>query len=487
MRALIASVVVLLLAHTAAADNGIAAFAFGRGKTGAQTAVDVQRTLRELVPTTGTYTHVDMFKALHPGKLPPRIDALEEARVLLEEGKAAYEQLDLEAAQGKFREALKKYEFGYGFLDKPAPLLECLMYLGATWVLVGEPEKAQKLFTRAQDLPGRKVLDPNLFPPNIQDIFTQAAERSQHLPKGTVTLVSTPQGAEILVDDAYRGGSPIKVDKLRVGIHLARAQKDGYLPWGGRINVAAGKHKQLRLKLRPARKQKAFSRHFRLMAAEVIRNEPGEAIEKMGKLLNASRIAVVAAKGNPETLELTGYLCEVGGETKCASGKKLLNTQGAAYQSELKEFCLSLLKATPQSEVEEPGAGFAEGAAAAAALLEKAEKGEAEGEGEGMGLDLAAGEEKPPKPEEDFADATAEDLKDAAEAEKKEKELEASLKEQKKKEDDSTEGSTWGYLSRQWWFWTAIGVVAAGAATGTYFLVSGGEDGSTGNLVLNLR
>jgi tetratricopeptide (TPR) repeat protein len=484
MRTLIASAAVLLFAQTAVAESSIGAFAFGRGKTGAKTAVDVQRTLRELVPTTGTHKHVDMFKALHPGQMPPRMDALEEARVLLEEGKAAYEQLDLESAQGKFKEALKKYEFGYGFMDKPAPLLECLMYLGATWVLVGEPEKAQKLFTRAQDLPGRKVLDPNLFPPNIQDIFAQAAERSQHLPKSAVTLVSTPQGAEILVDDVYRGGSPVKAGKLRVGIHLVRAKKDGYLPWGGRINVAAGKHKQLRLKLRPVRKQKAFSRHFRLMAAEVIRNEPGNAIEKMGKFLKANRIAVVAAKGNPETLELSGYLCDVGSDIKCASGKKLLNTKGSAYQNELREFCLSLLKATPQSEVEEPG--FAEGAAAAAALLEKTERGEGGGEGEGMGLDLGGGE-KPPKPDEDFADATAEDLKDAEAAEKKEKELEASLKEQKKKDDDSTEPSTWGYLSRQWWFWTAVGVVAAGAATGTYFLVSGGSDDSTGNLVLNLR
>jgi len=475
---------ILLMPDYAAAGSDLAAFAFGRGKAGARTAVDVQRALRELVPTTGTHRHVDMLKNLHPGQVPPRMDALEEARVLLEEGKAAYEQLDLETAQSKFREALKKYEFGYGFLDKPAPLLECLMYLGATWVLVGEPEKAQRLFTRAQSLPGRKVLDPNLFPPNIQDIFNQAAERSQQLPVGSVTLVSTPMGAEILVDDTYRGGSPAKVDKLRAGVHLVRAGKDGYLPWGGRINVAAGKHKQLRLKLRPARKQKAFSRHFRLMAAEVIRNEPGGAVEKMGKFLKAGRVVVVAAKGSPEALELSGYVCDLGSEVKCASKKKLLNTKGSAYQSELKEFCLGLLQATPQSEVEEPGAGFAEGAAAAAALLEKSEKGEGEGAGEGMGLDLGAAEEKP-KPEEDFPDATAEDLKESTE---KEKELEASLKEQKKKDEyGTTEPSTWGYLSRQWWFWTAIGVVAAGAATGTYFLVSSGGDDTTGNLVLNLR
>ena len=246
---------------------------------------------------------------------------------------------------------------------------------------------------------------------------------------------------------------------------------------------------QLWLKLRTVRKQKAFSRQFRLMAAEVIRNEPGAAVEKMGKLLKVDRIAVVAAKGNPETLELTGYLCDLGSEIKCASGKKLLNTRGSAYQSELREFCLSLLKSTPKSEVEEPGAGFAEGAADAAALLATAEKGKGEGEGEGMGMDLGDAEEKPPKKEEDFADATADDLKDAEAAEKKEKELEASLKDQKKKEDDYSSGepSTWGYLSRQWWFWTAVGVVAAGAATGTYFLVSGGENGGTGNLVLNLH
>ena len=71
MRTLIATAVVLFLAQTAAAESGIGAFAFGRGKAGAKTAVDVQRTLRELVPTTGTHKHVDMLKALHPGQVPP--------------------------------------------------------------------------------------------------------------------------------------------------------------------------------------------------------------------------------------------------------------------------------------------------------------------------------------------------------------------------------------------------------------------------------
>jgi tetratricopeptide (TPR) repeat protein len=483
MRFLIASALAILWSPAALAqsESKIAAFAFGRGQAGVAAAVDAQRTLRELVPTIGTHTHVDMQQVLHPGKLPPRKDAIQEAAVLLEEGKAAYEQLDLEQAQDKFKEALKKYEFGYGFMDKPAPLLECLMYLGATWVLVGEPEKAFKLFSRAQDLPGRKVLDPNLFPPNIQDIFNQAAERSQSLPRGTVTLVSTPLGAEIFVDETYRGGSPAKVDGLRAGVHLARARKDGYLPWGGKIRVAAGRHKQLRLKLLPARKQKGFSRHFRLLAAELIRNEPGDAVEKVGRFLGAGRVAAVAARGSAGAVELCGYLCDLRGELKCASVKTSLDSREASFQSDLKAFCLNLLRSTPQAEVEEPGGGFAEGAAAAAALLEKTEKGEEASEG--MGLDLAASEEKA-KPEGDFPDATAEDLK---EAEKKEKELEASLKQKKQEEEDKTAPSTWGYLSRQWWFWTAVGVVAAGAATGTYFLVSGGGEESTGNLVLNLH
>jgi len=488
MRIMIAFALVLLFSPIALAqaESSIAAFAFGRGGAGAKVAVDVRHTLRELVQTTGTHRHVNMLETLHPGQVPPRKDALLEAQVLLEEGKAAYEQLDLEQAQEKFKSALKKYEFGYGFMDKSGPILETMMYLGATWVLVGEPERAQNLFTRAQDLPGRKVLDPNLFPPNIQDIFSQAMERAQHLPKSSVTLVSTPLGAKILVDENYRGGSPAKIGKLRVGIHMVKAQKDGYLPWGGKINVAAGKHKHLRLRLKPARKQKAFSRRFRLMVAEVIRKEPGDSVEKLGRLLKAKRIAVVEAKGSAKAVELNGYLCDLGGEVKCASVKKTLNSQDPAFRDNLKGFCLRLLKATPQSEVEEPGEGFAEGAAAAAALLEGGDKGAAEG-GEGMGLDLG-GEEKKTKPEEDFPDATAEDLKSAEETDKKEKELEASLKARKEKEEeDKTSPSTWGYLSRSWWFWTAIGVVAAGAATGTYFLVSGGSDDSTGNLVLNLH
>jgi tetratricopeptide (TPR) repeat protein len=471
---------VLSIPDTAGAQSGssIAAFAFGRGggSAGAKAAVDVQHTLRELIPSTGTHRHVDMLKTLHPEQIPPRKDALEKAGIMLKAGKAAYEQLDLEQAQEKLKNALKKYELGYAFLDKSDPLLETLMNLGATLILVGKPEKAQNLFTRAQDLPGRKVLDPNLFPPNIQDIFNQTSERAQHLPRSSITLASTPPGAKILVDETYRGGSPAKVDKLRVGIHMVRALKDGYLPWGGKINVTAGKHKQLWLKLQPARKQKTFSRHFQRMAAEVTRKDPGDSVEKMGKLLKAKRIVVVAARGSTEAVELDGYLCDLEGEVKCASVQKTLNRQDVAFRDNLKDFCLRLLKATPQSEVEEPDESFAKGAIAAATLLENAEKGEIE-DGEVMGLDLGA--EAPPN-------ATTEDIKATEEAEKQEKKIEASLKAQKKKEEDQTSPSTWSYLSRKWWFWTAVGVVAAGAATGTYFLVSGGEE-STGGLVINIH
>jgi hypothetical protein len=69
----------------------------------------------------------------------------------------------------------------------------------------------------------------------------------------------------------------------------------------------------------------------------------------------------------------------------------------------------------------------------------------------------------------------------------REKALEESIREtQKEKKPEPEEESTWGYLSRQWWFWTAVGVVAAGTATGTYFLATSGES-SGGNLVIDLH
>ncbi len=489
--ALICMLLTSLPARPARAQ-AVAGFAFGRGKAAAGQAIDVQRSLRELVRNTGSYKEVDLQALLGAGSAAAaRLESIDKGKRLLTDGKGAYEQLDLELAQKSFQTALRKFEYGYGFMDKSAQLLECLMYLGAIWVLVGEPDRAISVFQRAYDLPGRKVLDANLFPPNIQEIFKSAAKQAASAAMGKVTLLSVPQNAEIYIDGEYRGGSPLKAVDLRAGAHMVKAVKDGYLPWGGRIKSVAGKNRNLRLKLRPSVRHKTFAQRFMRLVAEIMKGDPAEAASKMAGFLKTERLALVALSGSPAAMTFKGYLCDTSGaKLQSAHLEKMLDTTSPGYPDELKSFLQSLLAARPGAEPEPVAAGAEEeGAAAAAALLAGGGKQDAaEGGGEGFGIDLSDDEGKPAveekvehPPEEETEKTIA-----ATETPEKTTAAEKTIEETKPREKKEAvqQAAVW---YKQWWFWTAVGTVVAGAAaTGTYFLVSGG-DSSSGGLVLDMH
>ncbi len=484
--AIVSGILLLGLPERPARAQAVAGFAFGRGKDAAIQAIDVQRELRKLIGNTGSYKVVDLEALLGAGSsATARLEAIDVGKRLLAEGKGAYEQLDLELAQKNFKTALSKFEYGYAFLDKPTPLLECLMYLGATWVLVGEPDRAMQVFQRAYDLPGRKVLDPNLFPPNIQEIFKSAVKQAESANTGSVTLLSVPQNAEIYVDGEYRGGSPLTAADLRAGKHMVKAIKDGYLPWGGQIKVVAGKKRNLRLKLRPTVRHKIFAKLFMRLVAEIMKGEPAGAASEMAKLVAAERLVLVALSGSKAAMTFKGYLCITGtGKLESAVVEKVLDTSSPGYPDELKSYLQRLLAAKPGAEP--VAAAEEEGAAAAAALLAKNAEGGESATG-GFGIDLSEGEGKPAaeeKPEPPPYEEAAKPGQTVAAAGTAEKTIEETKPLEKKETPPPVVAAVW---YKQWWFWTAVGAVVAGAAaTGTYFLVSGGSS-SSGGLLLDLH
>jgi len=469
----------------------IGAFAFGDKGEAARIAEDIEYNLRGFIHTTGLYQNVNLGKLLDRGSPPPRRAAVAEARKLLEQGKADYEQLDLEQAQAKFQKALKKLEYGYGYLRDSALLLECTLHLGAAWVLVGEPEKATQVFMSAHGLPGPKVLDPNLFPPNIQDIFNQAMQQAESAPTGSVKLITAPLGARIYINGSYRGVSPVTLKKLRAGGHMVRAIKDGYRPWGGKIKVNAGKSRSLKMKLKPTARHKAFERYFRNMVSEATGNQPGPAAQSLAGFVDASYLAILVIQGPPRALKLRGYHCEVGDEFKIASHQEVLDATAESFSEKLSGFFGALLATTPEAPsdavAKAPSSGdeAAEGEAAAAALLANAESGEEE---DPYGLDL--GSESTSESTEEVSDqevaAAGKPDESGEQKTPQEKALDDNLKDAGKEDQKSDESSTLGYLSTRWWFWTAVGVVVAGAATGTYFLLDSSEEAG-GTLILGLH
>jgi hypothetical protein len=66
--------------------------------------------------------------------------------------------------------------------------------------------------------------------------------------KGSVTVNSTPEGAEVYVDDAFVGNAPATL-RMSSGKHTVKVSQNGYKSWTRDLSVLAGSEVQLKAAL----------------------------------------------------------------------------------------------------------------------------------------------------------------------------------------------------------------------------------------------
>jgi serine/threonine protein phosphatase PrpC len=79
---------------------------------------------------------------------------------------------------------------------------------------------------------------------------------------GTVTITSTPEGADISVDDTSKGITPSRAVELAVGEHTIRVSLTGYQPQERKITVTAGGATPVDFKLLPQQEKDAVIGRF---------------------------------------------------------------------------------------------------------------------------------------------------------------------------------------------------------------------------------
>lgn len=63
---------------------------------------------------------------------------------------------------------------------------------------------------------------------------------SQEAAKGTLRLTSSPSGAEIYLDNQFRGSTPVDISSVEQGNHTLEFRYPGYQSWAAAISVSAG-------------------------------------------------------------------------------------------------------------------------------------------------------------------------------------------------------------------------------------------------------
>ncbi|MEN6443661.1 MAG: PEGA domain-containing protein [Methanoregula sp.] len=58
--------------------------------------------------------------------------------------------------------------------------------------------------------------------------------------KGTLYLTSSPQGAEVYLDNQYQGSTPVTIPNVEPGNHTLEYRSSGYMSWSAMITVTPG-------------------------------------------------------------------------------------------------------------------------------------------------------------------------------------------------------------------------------------------------------
>ena len=70
--------------------------------------------------------------------------------------------------------------------------------------------------------------------------ITAALQPGQSTSTGSIAVTSSPSGAEIYIDNAYKGITPLTVDGVAAGTHAVRVALAGYSDWSTSVQVGPG-------------------------------------------------------------------------------------------------------------------------------------------------------------------------------------------------------------------------------------------------------
>jgi hypothetical protein len=188
------------------------------------------------------------FVLVEPGAAPPAgvpaappvsAEALKEAERLYGEGRARVQKQEFDEAVQLLGSSLKKIEESVAEVSDYGLLADIQLWLGIACFRAGNEADGTSALQRALVLRPALQLDPERYPPLFRRIVEEARTRVQSGPKGRLRIDSTPPGCEVLLNGVVRGRTPVELSNLPAGRHYVRISCAGYEPQAVVREVAA--------------------------------------------------------------------------------------------------------------------------------------------------------------------------------------------------------------------------------------------------------
>ena len=238
---------------------------------------------------------------------------LHEARDLLEQGRAAYLDLQLDRAIELLGQSLDLFDSSLAAVEDPTELGQVLLYLGASQEFNGNSRAARRTFERMQLQMPHVRPDPDEFPPQVVDRYNEAAPAPG---SGSVSVASDPPGATAYVDFIPRGTTPITVAELARGQHLIRVAQPGATPYLEPVEIR--RSAQVNAFLMEAEGNEGMAAAIASITGQQLESATGP-LQEVGNLLNLDLIGMIRVSfgDTPQTVKLVFAIFEV------ASGRRI--------------------------------------------------------------------------------------------------------------------------------------------------------------------
>jgi len=185
----------------------------------------------------------------------------------------AKRQAELEYRKGfiaftneSYKPALKHFETSVKLLleataqPRPAAVVRAMQYAGATAILLRRYRDGITWFHRASVIAPKLGLVARDMDPGMVELYERVRRRATSQAPTDLHVISEPPDAAVFLDRRFVGVTPTVVPVPLAGIHLLRVAKDGLLPFGAAVEILPRVNEEVRLDLKPTRRLHRFNK-----------------------------------------------------------------------------------------------------------------------------------------------------------------------------------------------------------------------------------
>lgn len=218
------------------------------GETAALAAGPTQLGLESEVARLPGFVPVDLVQEL---AVPPPAEEralVEEARQVVAAGNELVRTHQYEEAANRFRHAIRLLERAGTALDA-AEYAEAIARLGAALLVAGEDAPAREALQMAARIDQQDRIDVRQLDPRAARALDEARAQVAGGPSGALSVVTSPPGARVFLGGAYRGTTPLTIDRVAAGVNFLLVDRPGAFPIVQLVDVKPANDTPVRLRL----------------------------------------------------------------------------------------------------------------------------------------------------------------------------------------------------------------------------------------------